>query len=109
LKQARHRASRLFSKDGARSSLPQYLQISFSAVDSDRDNRGDRDETFLVFEDSAAFGLAALAFFLADSADASVGAALAGAASRVSLSPTKGPALGLICAFKVESPFRAGS
>lgn len=28
LKHARHRASRLFLKDGARSSLPQYLQTS---------------------------------------------------------------------------------
>jgi hypothetical protein len=49
LKQARHRASRLFLKHGARSSLPQYLQTSFTALDPTRDDRRGRRGTFLVF------------------------------------------------------------
>jgi hypothetical protein len=59
LKQARHRASRLFLNEGARSSLPQYLQTSFSALDTARDDCADRRAAFLVFERSASFGLAA--------------------------------------------------
>jgi hypothetical protein len=60
LKQARQRASRLFLKDGARSSLPQYRQTSFSVLDAARDNRG---EAFVVFAARAAFGLAPTGFF----------------------------------------------
>jgi hypothetical protein len=48
LKQVRQRASPLFLKDGARSSLPQYLQTSFSALDAARDDRGGRREAFVV-------------------------------------------------------------
>jgi hypothetical protein len=59
LKQARHRASRRFLKDGARSSLPQYLQTSFSAPLIDRDVC---DPGFLAFEVRAAFGSAAAGF-----------------------------------------------
>jgi hypothetical protein len=42
-------------KDGARSSLPQYLQTSFSVMAAGRDARG---RTFLVFEVGAGFGSA---------------------------------------------------
>jgi len=49
LKQARHRVSRRFLKDGARSSLPQYLQTNFSARDPARDDCCGRRETFVVF------------------------------------------------------------
>jgi hypothetical protein len=68
LKQARHRASRLFLKEGARSSLPQYLQTNFSALDAARDDRHGRRAAFLVFEARAAFGLAATVFFFAGAA-----------------------------------------
>jgi hypothetical protein len=59
LKHARQRASRRFLNDGARSSLPQYLQTSFSALDTARDDRADGRAAFLVFERSASFGSAA--------------------------------------------------
>jgi hypothetical protein len=49
LKQARHRTSRLFLKDGAKSSLPQYLQTSFSVLDAARDDRVGRRGAFVVF------------------------------------------------------------
>jgi hypothetical protein len=49
LKQARHRASRRILKDGARSSLPQYLQTSFSVLDPTHDDRGGRRGAFVVF------------------------------------------------------------
>jgi hypothetical protein len=49
LKQARHRASRLFLRDGARSSLPQYLQIRFSVLDATREGRGGRCTAFVAF------------------------------------------------------------
>jgi hypothetical protein len=62
LKQARQRASRLFLKDGARSSLPQYLQTNFLALNA-RDDPSGRCAAFLVFERIVAFGLAATAFF----------------------------------------------
>jgi hypothetical protein len=54
LKHARHLASRLFLKDGARSSLPQYRQTNFSALDGIRD---DPRATFLVFEAEVPRGL----------------------------------------------------
>jgi len=60
LKQARQRASRRFTKDGAMSSLPQYRQTSFSVPDVDRDDRG---ESFGAFAGRAAFGAARTAFF----------------------------------------------
>jgi len=69
LKQARQRASRLFLKDGARSSLPQYRQISFSALDATRDDRRGRCGAFLVFAARAAFGAAPTAFFFAGTTD----------------------------------------
>jgi hypothetical protein len=69
LKQARHRASRLFLKDGARSSLPQYLQTSFSVLDAARDDRGGRCGAFVVFAACAAFGLASTAFFFTGATD----------------------------------------
>ena len=50
--QARHRASRRFLNDGARSSLPQYLQTSFSALVADRDLSAG---ALLAFEVGAAF------------------------------------------------------
>jgi hypothetical protein len=53
LKQARHRASRRFLNDGARSSLPQYRQTNLSALEAARDERGG----FVFFEARAAFGL----------------------------------------------------
>ena len=59
LKQARHRASRLFLKDGARSSLPQDRQTSFSALAADRNVRV---LAFLAFEVRIAFALAATGF-----------------------------------------------
>jgi hypothetical protein len=55
LKQARHLASRLFLNEGARSSLPQYLQTSFSVMAADRDACG---LAFLVFEVGVGFGSA---------------------------------------------------
>jgi hypothetical protein len=66
LKQARHRASRLFLKEGARSSLPQYLQTSFSVLDAARDDRGG---AFMIFAAGAAFGLAPTACFFAGATD----------------------------------------
>jgi hypothetical protein len=69
LKQARHRASRLFLKDGARSSLPQYLQTSFSVLDPARDDRGGRCGTFVVFAARAAVGLVPTAFFFTGATD----------------------------------------
>jgi hypothetical protein len=72
LKQARQRASRRFLKDGARSSLPQYLQTSFSALDLARDDRG---EAFAVVAARAAFGLAPAARFFTGSTDLWLGSA----------------------------------
>jgi len=69
LKQARHRASRRFAKDGARSSLPQYRQTSFSALDAARDDRGGRCGAFVVFAAPPAFGLAPTACFFAGATD----------------------------------------
>jgi hypothetical protein len=66
LKHARQRASRRFLKDGARSSLPQYRQTSFSVLDVDRDGRG---ESFGAFAGRAAFGAAPTAFFFAGATD----------------------------------------
>jgi hypothetical protein len=54
LKQARQRASRRFLKDGARSSLPQYLHTSFSAADTFRDDRG---EVFAVVRSTSSLRL----------------------------------------------------
>jgi len=59
LKQARHRASRRFLNDGARSSLPQYLQTNFSSLATARDDRGGLRAAFLGFEASAGVGVAA--------------------------------------------------
>jgi hypothetical protein len=73
LKQARHRASRCFLKDGARSSLPQYRQTSFSVLDAAADDRNSRRAAFLVFEVSAAFGLPDAAVLLAGAAGLSAG------------------------------------
>jgi len=56
LKQARQRASRRFLNDGARSSLPQYRQTSFSALDASLDDRRDARATLLVFERAPTFG-----------------------------------------------------
>jgi hypothetical protein len=56
LKQARQRASRLFLNDGARSSLPQYRQTSFSALAAERDARG---RPLLLAEVAAVFGCVA--------------------------------------------------
>jgi hypothetical protein len=72
LKQARHRASRLFLKDGARSSLPQYLQTSLFVLDASRDDCGGRRGTSVVFAAHAAFGEAPPAFFFAGVTDWSV-------------------------------------
>jgi hypothetical protein len=69
LKQERHRASRLFLKDGARLSLPQYLQASFSVLDAARDDRGGRCGAFVVFAVGGAFGGAPTAFFFAGATD----------------------------------------
>jgi len=43
-------------KDGARSSLPQYLQTKFSTFDAARDERGGRGPAFVGFAARAAFG-----------------------------------------------------
>jgi hypothetical protein len=69
LKQARHRASRLFLNEGARSSLPQYRQTSFSVLDAARDDRGGRRRAFVVFVARAAFGAASTAFFFTGATD----------------------------------------
>jgi hypothetical protein len=69
LKQARQRASRLFLKDGAKSSLLQYRQTSFSVLDPARDDRGGRGGTFVVFAARAAVGLAPTAFFFTGATD----------------------------------------
>jgi hypothetical protein len=78
LKQARQRASRRFLKDGARSSLPQYLQISFSALDPARDDRG---EAFAVVTARAAFGLAPTARFFTGATDLWLGSGAPGYSS----------------------------
>jgi hypothetical protein len=59
LKQARHRASRRFLKDGARSLLPQYLHTSLSALVADRDFLA---RAFLAFEVGAVFASTAVGF-----------------------------------------------
>jgi hypothetical protein len=59
LKQARQRASRLFWNDGARSSLPQYLQSNFGCLDE----RAGRPGVFLIRFALAVFGLAAADLF----------------------------------------------
>jgi hypothetical protein len=56
-------------KDGARSSLPQYLQTSFSALDAARDDCGDRCGAFVVLAAPPAFGLAPTAGFFAGATD----------------------------------------
>jgi hypothetical protein len=66
LKQARQRASRRFLKEGAKSSLPQYRQTSFSVLDVDRDDRG---ELVGAFAGRAAFEAAPTAFFLVGATD----------------------------------------
>jgi hypothetical protein len=66
LKQARQRASRRFTNDGARSSLPQYRLTTFSVLDVDSD---DRSESFGAFAGRAALGAAPTAFFFADATD----------------------------------------
>jgi hypothetical protein len=66
LKQARQRASRRFLKEGARSSLPQYRQISFSVLDVNLDDRG---ESFGAFAGRAAFDAVPTAFFFAGATD----------------------------------------
>jgi len=58
LKQARHRVSRRFLNDGARSSLPQYLQTNLSTLVAARDDCG-RRAAFLGFEGSAGVGATA--------------------------------------------------
>jgi hypothetical protein len=51
-------------KDGARSSLPQYRQTNFSAVDVARADCCGRREALLVFTGCAGFGWAATAFLV---------------------------------------------
>ncbi|HUO04088.1 MAG TPA: hypothetical protein VMU16_02715 [Candidatus Binataceae bacterium] len=55
MKQARHRASRRFLKDGARSSLPQYLQTNFSAFAVPFGGCGVRRADFFVSDGGVAF------------------------------------------------------
>jgi hypothetical protein len=69
LKQARQRASRRFLKDGARSSLPQYRQTTFSEVVAARDDRADRCGVFVVFAARATFGLIRADCFFTGAAD----------------------------------------
>jgi hypothetical protein len=69
LKQARHRASRRFLKDGAMSSLPQYRQITFSVLVAARDDRAGRRGVSAVFVARATFGLAPTACFFAGATD----------------------------------------
>jgi hypothetical protein len=66
LKQARQRASRRFLKDGGRSSLPQYRQISFSEREAARDDRAGR---CVVFGARASFGLIRADCFFTGAAD----------------------------------------
>jgi hypothetical protein len=91
LKQARQRASRRFLKDGARSSLPQYRQTTFSAPDVDRDDRGESVEAFAR---RAAFGAAPTAFFFAGAAD-------------LPFRPTDTSGADLDSVFTLKSPSRA--
>jgi hypothetical protein len=56
-------------KDDARSSLPQYLQTSFSELEAARDDCGDRGWVFIVFAARAAFGLPPIACFFSGAAD----------------------------------------
>jgi hypothetical protein len=69
LKQARHRPSRLFLKEGARSSLPQYLQTSVSVLDAARNDRRGRCGVFVVFAARAVFGVALTVFFFTGATD----------------------------------------
>jgi hypothetical protein len=71
LKQARQRASRRFTNDGARSSLLQYRHTNFFISDATRDDRGGR--TLLpAFVAGAAFGWLAMTFFFGGFAALSV-------------------------------------
>jgi hypothetical protein len=99
LKQARHRASRLFLKEGERSSLPQYLQTNFSALEVARDDRRGRCAAFLAFEARAAFDLAATAFFFAAGTGLLTGGGLGGQAIILPLSLTNPPAACLVSVF----------
>jgi hypothetical protein len=56
-------------KDGARSSLPQYLQTSLFVLDASRDDCGGRRGIFVVFAARAALGAAPPAFFFAGTTD----------------------------------------
>jgi hypothetical protein len=49
VKQARHRASRRFLNDGARSSLPQYRQTSFPVTDAAFDDRSGHRGVLVAF------------------------------------------------------------
>jgi hypothetical protein len=75
LKHARHRASRLFLKDGARSSLPQYRQTNLSALDGIRD---DRRATFFVFEAEVPRALTAMRTFFVGADPSSIDGGLGG-------------------------------
>jgi hypothetical protein len=99
LKQERHRASRLFLKDGERSSLPQYLQANFPTFDGIRDDRRGRFATFLVFEATVPFGLAATTSFLAAADFSSTGDEFRGPAILLLLLLTSIPAACLVSIF----------
>jgi len=66
LKQARHRASRLFMKEGDRSSLLQYRQTSFAAFGFEWEVRAARCLAFLAFGVTTLFPLVMLTALFAD-------------------------------------------
>jgi hypothetical protein len=99
LKQARQRASRLFLKDGARSSLPQYLQTNFSALDAARDDPSGRCAALLVFEGIVPFGLAATAFFFIGAVGSTSEAASGGPAIILPFSLRNAPVAGWLSVF----------
>jgi hypothetical protein len=68
--------------DGARSSLPQYLQTNCASCD---DVLYARAAAFVVFEDGAALGLARTTFFLAGADDTSAESCFAEVVTRLPL------------------------
>jgi hypothetical protein len=92
--------------EGARSSLPQYLQTNLPAFDVARVDGRDGCAAFLVFSAKAPFGLAATPFFFAGADLPSTRGGLAGSPLLVPLSFTAIPVACLV-SISNEAPFRA--
>jgi hypothetical protein len=92
--------------EGARSSLPQYLQTNLPALDVARVDRRDGCAAFFVFEACAPFGLAATPFFFAGANLPSTGDGLGGSPP---LKPLLFAIIPVACLVSISNvtPFRA--